>query len=274
MIPHAANEATTETPASVILVGEDNHTVGRVIGKILEKEGHHIHYAATGPAALDALLTLRLDLALLDADLPDLDAKEVTQLYRCRARGGQHLPILGLIGEMSGAALAAWMETGLDGCVGKPIEPIELLDAVNSCLEKAPPQPQSSLAEKASQAASIDPRVLCDLENLGGEEFVDDVIAQFTADAVRILPVLEDSAEAGDTSAFRDQIHALRSCAGNVGATGVYKLCLASQTMAPSELVGTGSTFVARLRSELERASDDLSARAWRSAAPPLAKAG
>ncbi len=63
-------------------------------------------------------------------------------------------------------------------------------------------------------------RVLRDLEKLGGEDFVESVVAQFIADASRLLPELSACAEAEDTSLFRDHIHALRSCAGNVGAVG------------------------------------------------------
>lgn len=255
---------------SVILVGEDNRTVGRVICKILEKEGHRIHYAATGPEALQALLNARLDLALLDANLPGMDAVEITHLYRFGAVGRQHLPILGLVGEMSAPALSAWMDAGLDGCIGKPIEPIELLDAVNSHLQA---QESNAQAEKTSSlddiaaTPAVDGRVLRDLEKLGGQSFVDEIVTQFVADASRLLPELAASTGTQDSGLFRDNVHALRSCAGNVGAIGLYKLCLASQTMSPRELIGEGSQYVTRLQTEFERAVIALDQREWRQSA-------
>jgi two-component system sensor histidine kinase RpfC len=254
---------------SVILVGEDNRTVGRVISKILEKDGHRIHYAATGPEALQALLNARLDLALLDANLTGMDAVEITHLYRFGSVGRQHLPILGLVGEMSAPALSAWMDAGLDGCIGKPIEPIELLDAVNSHLQANEPShaEKPAAAEDAGPTLAVDGRVLRDLEKLGGQSFVDEIITQFVADASRLLPELSGSAGSQDTGLFRDNVHALRSCAGNVGAVGLYKLCLASQSMSPRELIGEGSQYVARLQAEFERAVVALDQHEWRQSA-------
>ncbi len=254
-----------------ILIGEDNRTVARVIGKILENDGYKVHPVATGPEALDALFNQQLDLALLDANLRGTDAMEVTNLYRFGSVGRRRLPILGVIGEMSAAKLSAWIEAGLDGCIGKPIEPTELLEAVNSCLgqsEVQPPPLARSIPEETAQGPAVDARVLRDLEKLGGQGFVDDVIAQFAADASRLLPELSVSAAAEDTSMFRDNIHALRSCAGNVGAVGLYKLCLASQTMTPRELLGDGGGYVARLKSEFERAVSALDQHEWRASAP------
>ncbi len=254
---------------NVILVGEDNRIVSRVISKILEKEGHRIHYAATGPEALDALLNARLDLALLDANLPGMDAVEITHLYRFGSVGRQRLPILGLVGQMSASALSAWMDAGLDGCIGKPIEPVELLDAVNSHLQANDP----SHAEKAvapedtGPVLAVDGRVLRDLEKLGGQSFVDEIITQFVADASRLLPELASSARMLDSALFRDNVHALRSCAGNVGAIALYKLCLVSQSMSPRELTGEGSQYVARLQAEFDRAVIALDRREWRQSA-------
>lgn len=268
--PASSNSGIVASPsASTILVGEDNRTVCRVIGKILEKEGHQVCYADTGPAALHALLSGHLDLALLAANLPEMDAMQVTHLYRFGSVGRQHLPILGLIGEMSGPKLSAWMEAGLDGCIGKPIEPIELLDAVHSHLagHEAQAAPAKRLAETPIDGPAVDGRVLRDLEKLGGQSFVDEIIAQFVADTSRLLPELSDAATAQDMSLFRDHLHAMRSCAGNVGAVGLYKLCLASQSMTTRELIGEGSSYVERLQTEFERAVIALDEHAWRDAA-------
>ncbi|MGA3302239.1 MAG: response regulator [Methylovirgula sp.] len=259
-----------------ILLGEDNRTVARVIGKILEREGHRVHAVSTGPTALEALFGRPFDLALLSANLPEMDVMEVTNLYRFGSVGRQRIPILGLIGEVSAKKLSAWLEAGLDGCIGKPIEPIELLEAVNAYLgREAMPQARAkrSAPPDPGQGAAIDMRVLRDLEKLGGEDFVESVVAQFIADASRLLPELSTCPEAEDTSLFRDHIHALRSCAGNVGAVALYKLCLASQTLAPHELVGDGGSYVARLKSEFERAVSALGEREWRDAAV-FARAG
>ncbi len=253
-----------------ILVGEDNRTVARVIAKILEKEGHRVYMVNTGPIALDTLLVQSFDLVLLSANLPEMDPVEVTNLYRFGSVGRRRIPILGLMGDVNAKKLSDWVEAGLDGCIGKPIEPMELIEAVNAYLgrESRPQErPTRSVPLDSGQGPAIDMRELRDLEKLGGEDFVESVVTQFIADASRLLPELSACSEAEDTSLFRDHIHALRSCAGNVGAVALYKLCLASQTMAPHELVGDGGSYVARLKSEFERAVSALGEREWRDTA-------
>ena len=160
----------------------------------MEKEGHRVHAVSTGPTALEAALRKAFDLALLSANLPEMDAMEVTNLYRFGSVGRRHrIPILGLIGEVSAKKLSAWVEAGLDGCIGKPIEPIELIEAVNAYLgREATPQaaPTRSAPLDPGQGPAIDMRVLRDLEKLGGEDFVESVVAQFVADTSRLLPEL------------------------------------------------------------------------------------
>ncbi len=144
-----------------------------------------------------------------------------------------------------------------------------MLDAVHTHLagHEAPAAPAKRLAETPIDGPPVDGRVLRDLEKLGGQSFVDEIIAQFVADASRLLPELSEAAAAQDMPLFRDHLHALRSGAGNVGAVGLYKLCLASQSMTTRELIGEGSGYVERLQTEFERAVIALDEHAWRDAA-------
>jgi two-component system sensor histidine kinase RpfC len=274
---HVASAVSPDicTTFGSVLVAEDNRTVGRVIGKILEKEGYRVAHVVEGHAALDALLNQRFDLALLDADLPGMNALEVTNLYRFGSVGRHHLPILGLIGEMTAQRLSAWIDAGLDGCISKPIEPTELLEAIssslggasNACVIGSPPpasrEPRPSV-EDIALGPAIDRRILCDLEKLGGQSFIEDVIHQFIADASHLLPDLSASVAAGDTHMFHDHIHALRSCAGNVGATGLYKMCLAWRALNAQELATNGVECVTRLEAEFARAAAALDRNEWR----------
>ena len=251
-----------------ILIADDNRTVGRVIGKILEREGHAVRLVADGPAALDALFNQPLRLALLAANLPGMNAMEVTNLYRFGSIGRRHLPILGLLNEVTAPILSAWRDAGLDGCLSKPIEPTELLEAVNASLNGS--SSRSAAAEPPTESVpvpegpAIDPRILRDLEKLGGRTFIEDVIGQFVADAARLLPDLAAAAAAGDAESFRDHIHALRSCAGNVGAIGLYKMCLAWRALGTHELAANGAECVSRLEAEFARAAAALDRCDWR----------
>jgi hypothetical protein len=61
---------------------------------------------------------------------------------------------------------------------------------------------------------------------LGGRDFVRDIVAQFVADAAAVLASLTAAVASRDSKGFREQANALRSCAANVGAPNVYRMCL------------------------------------------------
>ena len=79
----------------------------------------------------------------------------------------------------------------------------------------------------ASQATAIDLRHLTSLAELDrGDGFLDGLIDDFVADLDTIVLQLEEAAAHGDTRAFRNQAHALRSSAAHVGALALFDLCL------------------------------------------------
>jgi two-component system sensor histidine kinase RpfC len=254
------------TPA--VLLADDNTIICKVIVKILEPYQVRIHHVAQGDEALDALMTRDFALALIDANLPVMSGLEVTKCYRFAAIGRKRVPILGLVGAGTAGQIGACIGAGMDGCLTKPLDPAQLIEAVKSFVEMrtavefvpATPGsnvgtlPASTLAtEPAEEAASDEPsavnlRVLKDLEQLGGRQFVEDVVSQFVTDASRIFPDLAASIKIADVEASRDLLHALRSCAANVGANSVFELCLAWREISRDELVDRGEACLSRLQ--------------------------
>jgi two-component system sensor histidine kinase RpfC len=61
-----------------------------------------------------------------------------------------------------------------------------------------------------------------------------------------------------DLQAFRDQVHALRSSAANIGARRIYKMCLSWRQIGTRELEVQGKDHVRRLDAELARVRAEL----------------
>jgi two-component system sensor histidine kinase RpfC len=99
----------------------------------------------------------------------------------------------------------------------------------------------------------LDARALLDLEKLGGRDFVRDIVAQFVADAAAVLASLAAAVAARDPKDFREQAHALRSCAANVGAQNVYRMCLAWRDLDAQEIAASGAQCMKMLEEEFER---------------------
>ncbi len=246
-----------------ILVADDNRTNQKVIGKILERVGHDVSIVENGEQALDAMQVKAFDIALMDVNMPVLNGIEATKLYRFASLGKPRLPIVALTADATPETKQRCEEAGMDACVIKPIEPARLLSIINSIVSEKQVSDQETFTEsetvkriashpkfKASDVSPIDVRALTDLEALGGTKFVDELIADFVRDTETLLEELEQSAKSCDVNAFREQLHAMRSGAANIGARRIYKMCLSWRHIGERELEQRGTDYLAKLGDE------------------------
>ncbi len=250
-----------------ILIADDNRTNQRVVAKIVERAGHQTKVVSNGEEALDALDQADFDLVLMDVNMPVMNGLEATKLYRFTALGLPHLPIVALTADITPEVAQRCAEAGMDACVTKPVEPARLLEIIDTMVPTDKTQsaghasdspPVTDIASHprfrpASALPAIDLRVLGELETLGGKAFLADLIKEFIHDAGQLVAEISAAAEAVDVKVFRDQAHALRSGAANIGAKGLYDLCLQWRQINEMELQLDGHRHAERLSAELER---------------------
>lgn len=254
-----------------ILVADDNRTNQKVIGKILERAGHDVSIVDNGEQALDAMQAKAFDIALMDVNMPVLNGIEATKLHRFASLGKPRLPIVALTADATPETKQRCEEAGMDACVIKPIEPARLLNIVESIVGDKQISDEQAFTEsetvkritshpkfRSSDTSSIDLRALTDLEALGGTKFVDELIADFNRDTEALLVELRQSAKAGDVNLFREQLHAMRSGAANIGARRIYKMCLSWRHIGERELEQRGTDYLAKLTNEFEQVRDAL----------------
>lgn len=255
-----------------ILVADDNKTNQKVIGKILERAGHKVTFADNGEIALNLLSRGNFDLAFMDINMPVLNGLEATRLYKFSSLGQTSIPIYALTADVTEETRNKASDAGMHGCLSKPIEPSKLLAVVDEQIIAAggpvvaaagtltQEQPDEVAAaetgadENETDHGPIDRIALDDLAQLGGDDFVREVIDQFVDDLVGILQGLSRAVEAQNYRAFRDDLHALRSGAANVGARNVFQFCLKWREIDPQELARCGDSHLQTLRDELEQA--------------------
>jgi len=253
-----------------ILVAEDNRTNQKVIRKILERAGHTATVVEDGEAALDAMHERDFDLVLMDINMPVMNGIDATKLYRFGALGQRHVPIVALTADATAEAEDRCKEAGMDGCLTKPIEPAHLIDTINRLVPNkhraTPPLDTVALDHLASKPAltlpAIETQKLEELKQLGGTEFVDDLVHQFLDDSIDVLRALADAARTGNVERFREQTHALRSGAANIGARSIYELCLAWREIDAKALRTGGNHRVSELQVEFERVRKALESKA------------
>ncbi len=272
-------EAPMSTRPLDILVAEDNRTNQMVITQILARGGHRVTIVENGDRAVDALLNEEYDLVLMDLNMPVMNGLDASKFYQFAVLGQKATPIVALTADATPETAAKCRDAGMVECLNKPIEANALLAVVARYAALAEPREQAApptapvLLEPISSApitsvspvddpvetGAIDPRALRDLAALGGDEFVTEIITQFVADAAGVLKSLAEAVAQQDVDGFRDHAHALRSCAANVGAQAVYKMCLDLRAIEPQELAADGVRHVRELEAHFERARAALS---------------
>ena len=249
-----------------ILVAEDKRTNQIVIAKILDRAGHRVTLVDNGEAALDMLEMQEFDLVLMDVNMPVMNGIEAAKLYRFAALGRPHVPVVALTADATEEVARRCEEAGMDACITKPIEPNRLLEIIATLVpeqnEDAQLVPSSADVAnypgarprlRAAPTSAVDVQTLDALEELGGKDFVDELASQFIKDGNEVLDALAEAAASGDLKTFREQLHALRSAAANIGARGIYEMCLGWRHIAPEDFAIRGETHLKKLNEEFER---------------------
>jgi two-component system, sensor histidine kinase RpfC len=269
--PGAAPAEVASAPAFTprrVLVADDNGMNQKVFGMILGRAAHQVTSAANGEAALDVMKDEQVDIVLMDVNMPILNGIEATKLHRFMALGRRRIPIIGITADASPETAERCREAGMDGCLAKPIEAAALLQLIEE-LTKAddarvpnvdpagivtPLFPKRQESEPAIQWEKID-----ELEELGGPDFVADLLAEFVSDTGQLIAAVRTSVSDGDVEGFRSATHALRSSGANIGAGALAEMCRHFQRIDEREFDAKGALHLEALQAELDRVRQTLS---------------
>lgn len=127
-----------------ILVVEDDPATQALLAAYLGDAGYRVSAAATGEAMRSALVRERVDLILLDLNLPDADGIQLAQHVRKQSR----TPIIIVTARSETRDRIVGLELGADDYVTKPFHPRELVARIRNVLGRFEPrkeEPQSGV---------------------------------------------------------------------------------------------------------------------------------
>lgn len=128
--------------ARKVLIAEDDPSVRKAVGRVLELEKYLVTAVNDGAAALEALSTGTFDLAVLDVMMPFADGLTVCKEARHR---GVDTPILLLTARHEVGDRVAGLDAGADDYLVKPFVIDELLARCRALLRRSQPAPDSSV---------------------------------------------------------------------------------------------------------------------------------
>jgi PAS domain S-box-containing protein len=238
-----------------ILLAEDNLMNQKVALRLLEQLGYRADVAANGLEALDALERQPYDVVLMDVQMPELDGLDATRRIceRWPAESRPHIVAMtaNALPEDREACLAA----GMNDYVAKPIRAEELATALRRA------KPVNRADESPEEAPlNLDAAALSNLRDLGGDEFLGEVIGAFLADAPGLIATLGRSVEEGNTEELRRAAHTLKSNGATLGAEEFAELCrTVEQSAKAGELEGVPQ-LIDRIEKEYRPLEEALTA--------------
>ena len=114
-----AVSALPPLPPFVVMVVDDNALNRRVARALLERLGGQVVEANDGQQAVDALGSQRVDLVLMDLQMPVLDGLGATRRLR---EDRFTAPIVGLTASAGPDTAEACRAAGMNGCLSKPVQ--------------------------------------------------------------------------------------------------------------------------------------------------------
>jgi CheY-like chemotaxis protein len=104
-----------------ILHIEDNRANQVLVERVLTPEGYHITHADDGESGIQAAISGKPDLILIDMGLPDIDGQTVVTHLK-QIPNLQTVPMVAITAWPAEKALETAKRYGLSGCILKPID--------------------------------------------------------------------------------------------------------------------------------------------------------
>jgi DNA-binding response OmpR family regulator len=135
--------ATEQGPRSggVLLIVEDEESIGRLVKQYVEQDGWRAVWVRSGEEALAELNRHAVRVVVLDIGLPGMDGFEVCRRIRSRSS----VPIVMLTARDEEPDRVAGLEIGADDYVPKPFSPRELVARIKAILRRSEQRPQDEV---------------------------------------------------------------------------------------------------------------------------------
>lgn len=255
-----------------ILLAEDNEINQEVAVQVLQMAGYRCDVADDGKKALEASLSQKYDLILMDCQMPELDGFDVTREIRTHETQGEQvgrsispIPIVALTANAVKGDRERCLDAGMDGYLSKPLNPGDLIKEIDERLNSSVPTSASSSnrsdASVEQPERSREPdygQETLDLDGLrarclGNSELVDRLLSKFDEQAQQLMNQIEESATAGDLQELSKAAHTIKGAAANLSAEPLMAAAAALEETAKAGELGAASSQIAGLRLEMDR---------------------
>ena len=154
--------------AGDLLVVDDNRVNRLLLGRALEQLGHAVTFAENGREALEILRQRRVDLVLLDIEMPQMNGYQVLEALAADPRL-RDLPVVMMSSVEEVDSVARCIEMGAEDYLFKPVNPVLLKARIGASLEKKRLRDQQRELVRKFATAEVADEILTTGVSLGGK---------------------------------------------------------------------------------------------------------
>ncbi|MBF0614398.1 MAG: PAS domain S-box protein [Magnetococcales bacterium] len=222
-----------------LLLVEDDPINCKVISVMLRKLGLEFDSAENGAEALGKLGLASYDLVLMDCQMPVLDGFAATRQWRAQeaASGARRVPIVAVTAYALQADKDRCLAAGMDDYLAKPLNFHDLESTLARWLLGRPQEVVAVSSGVAAggaalaESASLDARVLQQLQEVLGADAVREVARAFLEILPERLAAIREALAGGDPEGVHLVTHPLKSPSRQLGATRFSTLATELDTM-------------------------------------------
>jgi CheY-like chemotaxis protein len=192
----------------------------------------------------------------MDVQMPELDGLDATRRICERWPADVRPRIIAMTANAMREDREACFAAGMEDYVAKPIRPNELAIA----LSRARPLANTGTPRADGAGATLDTSAIESLRDLGGDEFVAEVIDTFLDDAPALVATLRTTYEQGHADGLRRAAHTLKSNGQTIGAGRFSELCRELELRARSDELNGTAELVDRIEREYAALEQTLAA--------------
>ena len=195
------------------------------------------------------------------------------ELRVMQAGGGPRTPVLVLSADVTPEAIQRCTQAGAHAFLAKPVVAVRLLDTLAEIASNAQLKTMAAPVVRPAaplQDGVLDSSVLDELASLGmGEGFEREFIRQCLEDVASCMGKAEQAGEAAHWDVFREQSHAIKGVASNLGLMRASNRAGELMRMADWQLKTEWRTRLGILQEAIKEGRRALDARAERRCAEP-----
>lgn len=225
----AVREVPAERGTATILIAEDNLVNQKIARLQMEMLGHSVDVVPDGLSALDACRSRDYSLILMDCQMPEMDGYTATAEIRSGNAGDPDVPIIAMTANAMSGEREKCLAAGMNDYISKPFKVEQLGEIVHRWLSERASleKTRHTLPDELNAEQTLDRSVLTEFASLAdpdGSDILGDLAKLFIDDSTCRLDLLRDAVKNADGTAVKQQAHALKGGAGNIGAVRLMHL--------------------------------------------------